>query len=173
MSDPFIAEIVMFGGNFAPRGWAFCDGQLLAISSNTALFSLVGTTFGGDGRTTFGLPEMRGRTPVHVGNGPGLTPVSWGQRGGNNNTTLSTANMPNHTHTLRAFNEEAEVTTPSGNVMAATVGTNFAYANETPDVNMRSDAITSVGGNASFSNMQPFIGIYHIIALVGTFPSRS
>ncbi|MDF1702801.1 MAG: tail fiber protein, partial [Planctomycetota bacterium] len=98
MSDPFLGQIVMFGGNFAPRGWALCDGQLLAISQYQALFSILGTTYGGDGRTTFGLPRMRGRSPVHAGTGAGLSPISLGELGGATSVTLSTAQLPAHTH---------------------------------------------------------------------------
>ena len=108
MSDPFLAEIVMFGGNFAPRGWAFCDGQLLAISSNTALFSLLGTTYGGDGRTTFGLPELRGRFAMHPGNGPGLSSRKLGQKGGSERVTLAITNLPSHTHQLRCNSGAAD-----------------------------------------------------------------
>ena len=102
MSDPFIAEIIMFGGNFAPRGWAFCDGQLLSISSNSALFSILGTTYGGDGRTTFGLPDLRGRVAMHPGSGPGLTQRRLGEKSGMETVTLTTNQIPSHNHTATA-----------------------------------------------------------------------
>ncbi len=135
MSEPFLGEIKMFGGNFAPRGWAFCNGQLLAISTNTALFSILGTTYGGDGRTTFGLPDLRGRVPVHAGMGqpgPGLSPVSLGQVGGTPSTTILTSNLPPHTHTavlapaggtpltpvIAVANTPADQSNPDGNILA-------------------------------------------------------
>ena len=120
MSEPFIAEIRIFAGNFAPRSWAFCDGQLLPISQNTALFSLIGTVYGGDGRSTTALPNMMGRAPMHPGRGPGLTSRRLGQRGGVEMVTLSEAQMPDHTHTLRAVGSDpADVTTPTQNTAFA------------------------------------------------------
>jgi len=171
MSEPFIAEIKLFGGNFAPRGYAFTDGQLLPISQNSALFSLVGTTYGGDGRTTFGLPEMRGRTPVHPGNGPGLSQISWGQRGGIESHTLTVAQMPSHNHnySMGASSEDVNSSDPAGNVL----GVGSYYTTEEPDELMRASAVSNTGGNQSYSIRNPYIGIYHIIALQGIFPSRS
>jgi microcystin-dependent protein len=167
MSDPFIGQIQMFGFNFPPRGWAFCDGQLLSISQNSALFSLLGTTFGGDGRTTFGLPGMRGRTPVHVGSGPGLSPVTWGARSGTNNNTFSKDNLPGRA----AFSGAGNSSSPIGNVLAVAEdgdrnGVNL-YSDQTPNV------VMSGGGTLTVNNMQPYIGICHSIALTGVFPSRN
>ena len=183
--EPFLAQIIMFGGNFAPRGWALCDGQLLPINSNQALFSLLGTTYGGDGRTTFALPDLRGRTAVHAGNGPGLSPVRLGEKAGTNSTTLSTANMPSHNHvgvlkvnsgnaTQTAATANSSIATPgsgSGRSFVATEGFNTTA----PDVSMNAGSVTTgnAGGGTSFNNMQPFNTVNYIIALLGTYPSRS
>ena len=172
MSEPFIAEIRIFAGNFAPRSWAFCDGQLLPISQNTALFSLIGTTYGGDGRSTTALPDLQGRAPMHPGRGPGLTSRRLGQRGGVERVDLSEAQMPNHTHTLvgGAFpgnDEDAQNSTPT-----LVVGGN-AYHTASNLVGMADQALPSTGGSQPHNNLQPFIAINFIIALQGLFPSRS
>ena len=168
----------MFGGNFAPRGWAFCDGQLLAISSNTALFSILGTTYGGDGRTTFGLPDLRGRVAIHPGNGPGLPNYRLGQKGGNNLTTLTGANLAPHTHTGRivASGDAANTNDPTENALALAE----AYSDQfdVGDPNLKTKAGTGDidpggGSNQSFSNQPPYQGVNFIIALVGIFPSRN
>lgn len=171
MSEPFIGEIRIVGWNFAARGWAHCNGQLLAISQNSALFSLLGTTYGGDGRTTFGLPDLRSRVAIHPGRGPGLSDYRWGQRGGAESVTLTQAQMPNHTHTLRAHSEEGEETNPTNNRLAGAAAT--MYAGEAADVSMNADSVTSSGGGQPHTNVQPYLGVYHIIALQGLFPSRS
>jgi microcystin-dependent protein len=186
--EPFLGQIQPFGFNFPPRGWAHCDGQLLAISSNTALFSLLGTTFGGDGRTTFGLPDLRGRVASHAGNGPGLSTMTWGERGGAETHTLQTNQIPVHTHaastelTLQAKcnTGEGDSEDPVGN-LAATAEEGAPYSTGSADGNLDSGAVVgtatttvnNAGGNQSHNNMQPFLGIYHSIALVGTFPSRN
>jgi len=172
MSEPFIGQIQLFGFNFPPRGWAFCDGQLLSISQNTALFSLLGTTFGGDGRTTFGLPEMRGRVPVHVGNGPGLSPITWGQRGGQENTTLGVNNLPAHNHQVRCNTGDGNSDEPQDNFLSKAGGGETIYA-DSQNGAMNSGATANVGGGQSFTNMPPFIGIYYSIAMQGIFPSRN
>src|SRR5213083_1523824 len=118
MSEPFIGEIVMFGGNFAPRGWAFCNGQLLAIAQNTALFSILGTTYGGDGQTTFALPDLRGRSPVHAGQGPGLSTYARGEQGGTEQVTLRAVELPPHNHILYASKADATASSPGGNSLA-------------------------------------------------------
>lgn len=169
---PYLGQIQPNGFNFAARGWALCDGQLLAISSNTALFSLLGTTFGGDGRTSFGLPDLRGRSMVHVGSGPGLNHVSWGQRGGGNTNTLTVAQMPNHTHTLRAANTPGTERIPTSRTIAGNTG-GFAFVDTNPDASMNAGSILANGGSQSFSIQNPYLGVYVSIALVGIFPSRN
>ena len=187
--DPFIGEIVMFGGNFAPRGWGLCNGQLLAISSNTALFSILGTTYGGDGRTTFALPDLRGRSAIHPGTGPGLSSIKLGQRGGAEYHTLNVLEMPNHSHSGATLNgsimvndEDATTDDPSaGNLGVAQVSSGDISVYNTVD-NTRTMAPNSVGitgntsatgGGQAFNIRNPFLGINYIIALQGTFPSRS
>ena len=179
--EPFIGQIIMFGGNFAPRNWAFCNGQLLAINQNQALFSILGTTYGGDGRTTFGLPELRGRVAVHSGgsSGPGLTNRPLGSRSGTETNTLTTNQLPSHNHTatMRAESAPGSTGNPTGNLLGVvTTGANI-YAPPVPatEVSMSSDSIVvnNTGGNQSVNNMQPFTAVNYIIALQGTFPSRN
>jgi len=168
--DPFIGQITLFAGNFAPRGWAFCEGQLLAISSNTALFSILGTTYGGDGRTTFALPDLRGRVAIQQGNGPGLPPMTLGQKGGNSETTLMSGNLPPTQVNIFASDEDATTAEPVGQVMALTESDEKIY-NNNPTGNMKAGSLA--GANATpFSNMPPYLGINYIIALQGIFPSR-
>lgn len=176
MASPFLAEIVMFGGNFAPRGWAFCDGQLLAISQNQALFSLLGTTYGGDGRTTFGLPDLRGRVPMHEGTGPGLSSRSLGQKGGAEDVTLTVQQMPSHSHTANAVGGTTAGNSNDAisNVWADDLGVSSAtYHTGTPNGTMNSQAIGNSGGNQSHTNVQPFQCVNFIIAIQGVFPSRN
>jgi len=173
MSEPFVGEIRMFAGNFAPRSWAFCDGQLLSIPQNDALFSLLGTTYGGDGRTTFGLPDLRGRIPIHAGSGPGLSPRNIGAKGGAERVTLSLNQLPNHKHGLRALDKPGDSGNPQNRHWAATSGSPDYYTSDPPDVNMDNNALTSVGGSQAHSNMMPFLGIHFIIALFGVYPSRN
>lgn len=172
MSEPFIAEIRIFAGNFAPRGWAFCDGQLLPVSQNTALFSLIGTTYGGDGRSTTALPDLQGSAPMHPGRGPGLTSRRLGQRGGVEIVTLSEAQMPNHTHTLQGAVARSGTGNPTGNVYNRSVGAP-AYHSTTNLVAMAKETVLSSGGSQTHNNMQPFLAMNFIIALVGLYPSRS
>lgn len=170
MSEPFIAEVRIFAGNFAPRSWAFCNGQLLPISQNTALFSLVGTIYGGDGRTTFGLPNLQGRAAMHPGRGPGLTPRTLGQSGGAETVTLSQTQLPSHNHVLNVeADERAEESEPNGQVLAAAE----QYGDDATPSAMSNQAVTSAGGGQAHNNMQPYIAINYIIALQGLFPSRS
>ena len=173
---PFIGEIRLFAGNFAPRGYAFCDGQLLAISSNTALFSIMGTTYGGDGRTTFGLPDLRGRTPIGPRRGPGLTNRTLGQKLGQETVTLTQATMASHNHPLIATTDAATTMMPANNLPASPpglLGTRI-YADGPPNATMNAAAIDApTDGNQPHINMQPFLGLNYIIALQGLFPSRN
>ena len=172
--DPYIGEIMTIGFNFAPRGWALCEGQLLPISQNTALFSLLGTTFGGDGRTTFALPDLRGRSAVGVGTGAGLPPISWGQRGGSTSFTLSVAQIPSHTHTIRGTNNDGNTNDPANALPAKTgFGDNEYAVGKTANSNMQSDMAQNTGGGQSVSKRSPYLGLYQCIALQGTYPSRS
>jgi microcystin-dependent protein len=171
MSEPFIGEIKMFAGNFAPRSWAFCDGQLLAVSQNDALFSLFGTIYGGDGRTTFGLPDMRGRLPIHMGTGPGLTQRRIGQKIGQENVSLTAAQVPAHSHQMKATDEAGESTNPSWQVLAQ--ATDDAYSTASPDTNMAPAAISLNSGSQPHGNIQPFLCINFIVALFGIYPSRN
>ncbi|WP_298754330.1 tail fiber protein [uncultured Psychroserpens sp.] len=173
--EQYIGQIMMFGGNFAPRNWALCDGQLLPIANYTALFSILGTTYGGDGRTTFALPDLRGRAALHAGNGPGIDPVSLGQKGGENRVTLNVTQIPAHSHT-----GTIEATNPVGRGQGTTDPTN-AYPAEggsyasAKNVKMAADAVqtNNTGGNQAHDNMQPYLGVNYIIALEGIFPPRS
>jgi len=179
MSDPFVGEIRMFAGNFAPRGWAFCDGQLLEVSQNDALFSLLGTIYGGDGRTTFGLPDLRGRLPVHQGNGPGLINRSIGAKSGAEWVSLATSQVATHSHELRVSNVAGEL-----NDAGRSWGRPFAFLASSPNVrlfrpqetstSLSSDAIGLFDGSGqSHANVMPYLCVNFIIALFGIFPSRS
>ena len=167
--ETFLGQIITVGFNFAPRGWLLCNGQLLSISQNQALFALLGTTYGGDGRTTFALPDLRGRRPIGFSHGPGLSNYALGQRGGVENVTLTVNQIPPHTHTMLADNESG--TTPA----------NGGYLNAFPaysaDTNtsgtLNTNTITNTGGNQSHYNMPPSLGLYWCIATQGVFPSRS
>ncbi|KAA2216531.1 phage tail protein [Maribacter flavus] len=169
--EPFIGQIMMFGGNFAPRGWAFCDGSLLPISSNTALFSLIGTIYGGDGRTTFALPDLRGRVPMHAGSGPGLTPRPIGQRSGTETNTLNVNHLPPHTHGVSIpSKEEGNADVPADNYVA---GAGLDSFGTTTDSNMKTFQTLNTGGGQSVNNMQPYLCVSYIIALQGIYPSRN
>ena len=162
----------MFGGNFAPRGWALCDGQLLAVSSNSALFSILGTTYGGDGRTTFGLPDLRGRAPIHAGHGPGLADRRLGQKGGAEQVYLTTNQLPPHNHNIHAANVSGDDTNPiTAKAFASASGDLYSDSPQTSTMN--NDVVTNTGGGQGHDNMQPFQCVNYIIALQGIFPSRN
>ncbi len=174
-ADPFIGQLALVGFNFCPRGWADASGQLLPISQNSALFALLGTMYGGDGRTTFALPDLRGRSPIGFGNGPGLPSFSQGQRGGTETTTLSVANMPPHSHDVNATNVIGDKGGPGGKFLASGVGTAGLkrYHLGPPNKIMNSAMIGNTGGGQSFSNRDPYLAMRWCIALVGVFPSRN
>jgi microcystin-dependent protein len=171
MSEAFVGEIRMFAGNFAPRSWALCNGQLLAVSQNDALFSLFGTIYGGDGRTTFGLPDLRGRIPIHAGSGPGLTPRNLGAKGGAETVTVTTPQLPPHTHSWKATNSTATSQEPVGNAPAIAQGD--MYTSDLDATNFNAAAISNTGGSQHHNNMAPFQCITYIVALFGIYPSRA
>jgi microcystin-dependent protein len=165
LSEPFLAEVRIVGFNFAPRGWAFCDGQILPINQNQSLYSLLGTTYGGDGRTSFALPDMRGRTPIHVGSGH-----KQGQKSGEETHSLSTNEIPSHNHTGVASSATADQSAPGGNLLAKTGDNTYgASASTTLD----SGSLTHTGSGQGHENMQPWLAVYFCIALSGLFPSRN
>ncbi|MBC8114764.1 MAG: phage tail protein [Candidatus Saccharimonas sp.] len=176
MADPFVAEIRIFPFNFAPRGWAWCDGQLLPISQNTALFSLLGTTYGGNGQSTFALPDLQGSAPMHPGQGPGLSLHDLGEQSGTETVTLLVTEMPAHTHVLMADAEDSgeQGSLTAGVSLAKSVGGNLyqstTNANLTP---MAAQALSLAGGNLPHNNMQPYLTFYFNIALQGVFPPRT
>ena len=172
MSEAFIGEIRMFAGNFAPRNWAFCDGQLLAISGNDALFSLLGTVYGGDGRTTFALPDLRGRIPIHKGLGPGLSSRAIGSKAGNETANTSTNTLPVHSHTAQASTQIGSELSPQNEVLCESPSLTM-FRVSSPTAPLASNAVTAVGGNSQHTNMMPFLAIHFIIALFGVFPSRN
>lgn len=173
MSEPFLAEVRIFAGNFAPRGWAFCDGQIISISQNTALFSLLGTTYGGNGQTTFGLPNLRGRAPMHPGQGPGLTQRSLGEQGGAFTETLTQAELPSHAHAMK-YNKtvSGDSNSPAGKLFAkSVVPIASVFSSSPPDTTIGS--LTAAGGSQPHNNMQPYLGVSYIIAMQGIYPQRS
>ena len=174
MSDPFVAEIRIFAGNFAPTGWALCNGQLMPISQNTALFSLLGTTYGGDGKTTFGLPNLQGRAPMQAGQGPGLSLRSLGESGGEQNVTLLQTEIPAHSHGVQSA-AGGGLPDPTNNVWASGAkGFGNLYSPSVPASNaqMNPIALSITGGNLPHNNMMPFLSLTFIIALQGIYPPR-
>lgn len=173
MSDPFTGEIRMFGGNFAPRSWALCDGQLMQVSQNDALFSLFGTIYGGDGRTTFALPDLRSRVPIHMGQGPGLTDRRLGVRSGSEQASVSASQSPSHTHVLQGTTAPADSRHPAGRLPAATSGIAYGPNSGADLVEMQAQAVKqSATTNQPHPNMMPFGVVNYIVALFGTYPSR-
>jgi microcystin-dependent protein len=174
MSEPFLAEVRMVGFTFAPRGWAFCDGQILPINQNQSLYSLLGTTYGGDGRTSFALPDLRGRTPIHVGRSNGGNFHTEGQKSGEETHTLAPAEMPNHTHYMRANSNAGNSISPT-NATLSRFDAGFAYSDyaAADAVPMRAGTIANSGGSQAHENMQPYLTLNFCIALQGLFPSRN
>lgn len=172
MTEPFIGEIRLFAGNFAPRGWAFCNGQLLPIAQNAALFSILGTTYGGDGRVNFALPNLQGRSPMHWGNGPGLSPRLLGETSGTENVTLNQNQMPTHTHPMAASTARADDDDPAGNLLAQARGDTYTAPGGAATT-LAPTAVTPTGGNQPFTVMQPYLAVSFIVALVGIFPARN
>lgn len=181
MTTPMIAEIRMFAGNFAPRGWAFCQGQILSIAQNTALFSLLGTTYGGNGTTTFALPDLRGRVPVGTGQGPGLPAINLGEMSGSPTHTLISTEMPAHTHaaqvTIKTNNGAGSSSSPGNSFPAASANRDSIYSSTTDNSTLNAGAtqvtVGNTGGSQPFSIMQPYLGMNFIIALEGVYPSRN
>ncbi|MBO1752044.1 phage tail protein [Actinotalea sp. BY-33] len=173
MAGQYIGEIRIFAGAFAPAGWAWCDGQLLPISENAALFQLIGTTYGGDGENTFALPDMRGRFPVHAGTGPGLSAHMVGQTGGAEEVTLTRNQMPAHRHVARGSVAAATATTPQGGVWAASSGPAFVPSTGPAPAPLAADALGATGGSQPHENRPPFRVMSFIISLYGIFPSRT
>ncbi|MCU0296142.1 MAG: tail fiber protein [Candidatus Nanopelagicales bacterium] len=171
MADPFVAEIRMFPFNFAPRGWAWCDGQLLPLSQNTALFSLLGTTYGGNGTSNFALPNLQGRSPMHPGQGPGLSLRDLGESGGSETVTLQASELPSHSHTLQATSS-ATTGAPAGAALANAASGARAYRTPGATTFMAADALQAVGGSPH-NNRQPYLTLYFLIALQGVFPPRT
>ncbi|MCC8936378.1 hypothetical protein CI1B_20020 [Bradyrhizobium ivorense] len=172
MADPFVAEIRIFPFNFAPTGWAWCDGQLLPISQNTALFSLLGTTYGGNGKSNFALPDLQGRAPMHPGQGPGLSLHDLGETGGSDTVTLLESEIPSHSHQFKAYGSDpSDHFNPSGASLARSNGGN-AWGAASSLVSLAPQAISPAGGNQPHNNMQPYLTFYFNIALQGVFPPR-
>ncbi|SMB83904.1 phage tail protein [Deinococcus hopiensis] len=170
--DPFVGEIRLFSGNFAPNGWALCDGQVLSISQNTALFSLLGSMYGGNGTSTFALPDLRGRAAMHRGSAPGLTSRYIGDVGGSETVTLVSNELPPHTHTVRAVSDPAE--SNAGNAKALARSSELtAYASDSPGTSLAADSVSTAGGDQPHNNMPPYLTLNYIIALQGIYPSRS
>lgn len=175
MSDGFLGEIRMFSGNFAPVKWAQCDGQYLSVSENEALFSLLDTTFGGDGRTNFALPDFRGRIPMHCGQGPGISrSYGQGERGGVETVTLTSAQMPQHAHLVAVNSSDGTSDDPTGSVFANSDNDKaMLYNQEAPDVALSSTSLLATGGSQSHNNMMPFLVLNFVICINGIYPSRN
>ncbi|WP_027890998.1 phage tail protein [Calidithermus chliarophilus] len=172
MSQPFVGEIRMFAGNFAPQGWAFCDGSILPINQYDVLFSLIGTTYGGDGQTDFALPDLRGRVPIHVGAAPGGQFRLLGEAGGAETVTLSVQQIPSHSHGLLASSDTATQTAPASNVLAQPVGGQL-YLADAPSVSLNAASLAPAGGSQPHDNMGPFLCVNFIISLFGIYPFRA
>lgn len=184
--DPFLGQLMLFAGNFAPRGWAFCNGQLMSIAQFSALFSILGTTYGGDGITTFALPDLRGRSPIGWGQGPGLSSFTIGEASGTEHVTLTAGNLPIHSHSATAAlsaaqaasNHPGDTDTPGPTTVPAAAGGSTIYSNSDPDTSLKASAVTgsinvgTAGGSQPFANRPPYLAMSFIIAIEGIFPSR-
>ena len=174
MADPFVAEIRIFPFNFAPRGWAWCDGQLLPLSQNTALFSLLGTTYGGNGKSNFALPDLQGRAPMHPGQGPGLSLHDLGETGGSETVSLLESEIPSHSHVLRCSSDDGDLKAPSPNRVLGRSTGGFLYQNSAAGIQpMSPNGLAPAGGDQPHNNMQPYLTFYFNIALQGVFPPRT
>ena len=173
MANPFVAEIRIFGFSFAPLGWALCNGQLLPISQNTALFSLLGTTYGGNGVSNFALPNMQGNAPMHPGQGPGLSLYDLGQTGGSETVTLLESEIPSHTHQLKAASDPADLQDPAVDRVLARSAPGFAYTTGNPNATLAGQALAPAGGDQPHNNKQPYLTLNFCIALQGVFPPRT
>lgn len=174
MADPFVAEIRIFPFNFAPRGWAFCDGQILPLSQNTALFSLLGTTYGGNGQSTFALPDLQGRAPMHPGQGPGLSLHDLGETGGSDTVSLLESEIPSHSHVVGAQgNPLSALMVPTGNTFSRPASGSLYDGTSVVLVPMAAEAIAPTGGDQPHNNMQPYLTLNFCIALQGIFPPRT
>ena len=172
MADPFVAEIRIFPFNFAPRGWAWCDGQLMPLSQNTALFSLLGTTYGGNGKSNFALPDLQGRAPMHPGQGPGLSLHDLGETGGSETVSLLESEIPAHSHTMSASADPADLRIPAPTRSMATSSGGNIYGTAANLVSHAPQALAPAGGDQPHNNMQPYLTFYFNIALQGVFPPR-
>jgi microcystin-dependent protein len=172
MAEPFIGEIKMFAGNFAPKGWAFCNGQVLPLAQNQALFAILGTTYGGNGVNNFALPNLQASVPIHFGQGAGLPPFVLGQTGGEESHTLTSNEIPNHTHTVNAVSDPGNINVPTNALWATSVARVSQYG-PTTDTTMSSAALGPGGSSLPHENRQPYLTVNFIIALVGIFPSRN
>ncbi len=173
MADPFVAEIRIFPFNFAPRGWAFCDGQLLPLSQNTALFSLLGTTYGGNGKSNFALPDLQGSAAMFWGQGPGLSLRDIGETGGSDTVTLLESEIPSHSHAWMASNQPAEDRAPAGEILGRSVGASLYQTTTSGLQAMSPDAIAPAGGDQPHNNLMPYLTLSFCIALQGVFPPRT
>lgn len=173
MADPFVAEIRIFPFNFPPNGWAWCDGQLLPLSQNTALFSLLGTTYGGNGMSNFALPDLQGRAPMHPGQGPGLSLHDLGETGGSETVSLLESEIPAHSHSWRASSDDGDLKVPtSARSYARSINGSVYAPGNSPQVSMADQALAPAGGDQPHNNLQPYLALYFCIALQGVFPSR-
>ncbi|WP_087492048.1 MULTISPECIES: phage tail protein [unclassified Winogradskyella] len=171
--EAYLGDIKLTGVNFDQRDWLSCDGRLLPIAQNTALFSLLGTTYGGDGQTTFALPDLRGRVPVGIGNGPGLSNVVLGQKGGNETNTLTVSQLPSHNHSVTAVAADGNSSSPANNYPAQTKTLDPEYASVGAATTMNTNMIANTGGGQSVPNRQPYLGVRYVICVSGIFPSQN